>query len=440
MKLLLRVFVVLLYILGAVFAVAVLTGGSPLIGQITGLIGGGLSGVFICTALVTIALCTKLISRQAHPRLFWSSVTYGLILMGVFVTPLVALPVGVDDANEQFQSTFGDGWNTYPAAVRNQFLDAPYTHSVFYFGYDWKPKYLVQRDVVFADHSGDPDHPYQLKFDVYYPREAGGVGKNATIIFIHGGGWIMGDKGMGLNKLEYFASQGYIVFDIQYRLLDPSLLGRDVEGTVSSTSRLTQPRGEKNLYGSTSIAEMVSDIGEFTKYIGNPANNRFGANLDEVVIMGQSAGSHLGGLVAFGYNHPWFAGNFSDALHIKGVALFYPPNNATEFFWKNHPMYRNTGLMPGSPEDFPEVYYYSTPSNLIDGSSPPCIIFHGTVDKMVPNVNSETILRVMHDNGRDCVKVRGYFGGHAHDMASFHNSVAVYFLERFLYLEVTSKV
>jgi hypothetical protein len=52
-------------------------------------------------------------------------------------------------------------------------------------------------------------------------------GQNSTLIRIHGGGWVSGDKG-GSNMVQmnkYFAAQGYIVFDIQYGLYDsPTVL------------------------------------------------------------------------------------------------------------------------------------------------------------------------------------------------------------------------
>ncbi len=440
-KIFLKVAIVVLYIVGTVFAIAILTGGSPIVGQITGLAGGALAGALLCCSLATIGMCTKVFSRETQPRVFWGSIIFGLVLMGTYLAPMVAIPVGVNDGCRQFRETYGSDWNQFPEEIQASFLDAAYTHSTFFFGFEWKPDYLVARDIVFADHSEDPEKPYSLKFDVYYPKHPG-VGQNACVIFIHGGGWILGDKGMGLGKPEYLASQGYVVFDIQYRLLDPALLQKEglEGGFVGFTSRLGLTGGQigesGNLIGRHSVADIVFDVGEFTKYLGRTDTYKFGADLSKTIIIGQSAGSHIGGLVGFGYNHPWFAGNFSDALHIHAVVLYYPPNNATKFFWDNHPMYRNTGLMPGSPEEYPEVYYYSTPSNYINATSPSCLLLHGTVDKMVPNENSETILAQMHESGRHCIKIRGYFGGHAHDAASFHNSIGMYFLERFLYREV----
>lgn len=439
----LRVLLVILFVLGGVFAFAVVTGGSPVVGQITGLVGGALAGVFLSTSLATIGLSTKLVSKRRHPRLFWGAVAYGCVLLLVFDLPLLALPAQTNDANRQFASQFGADWDAFPADVSAHLIDAPYTHSAFYFGYEWEPRYQVDRGIVFANHSDDPDQPYVLRYDVYYsPRNPDTLAQNATIIFIHGGGWILGDTGMGLNKLEYLATQGYVVFDIQYRLLDPALLNTgEIEGDVASLAgRFTGPRsgvGGSQLgtsgspVGNWTVRDMVQDIGEFTHYLA--AQRPHDANLDNVILIGQSAGAHLAGIVGFGYNSPYWAGNFSTALTLSSVGLFYPPNNATEFFWIHHPMYRNR-LIRGSPAERPLAYYYSTPSNLIDPTDPPCIMFHGSVDKMVPNVNSETILRVARAAGLPCVKVRGYFGGHAHDAASWHNAVATYFLERFLYL------
>ncbi len=141
------------------------------------------------------------------------------------------------------------------------------------------------------------------------------------------------------------------------------------------------------------------------------------------------------GIAAYGYKDPWFGTNFSTDITLKGLILHYPPNNASEFFYYDHPMfYSDTfSIIPGTPDSNPGAYYHYTPSNLVNESSPRTLIFQGTVDMMVPPKNAQAIRDQMQAHGRPCIEVMGPFGGHAFDFAPHYSAVAIYYSERFLY-------
>ncbi len=75
--------------------------------------------------------------------------------------------------------------------------------------------YSIQTDIVYLDNGQD-----KLKFDFYKPTW--GSGPYPAIITVHGGAWVLGNKGIGngVNFNKYMASKGYVVFDIQYGLYD----------------------------------------------------------------------------------------------------------------------------------------------------------------------------------------------------------------------------
>jgi len=81
----------------------------------------------------------------------------------------------------------------------------------------------VAQDVNLA-YVDDGDQMHLL--DVYYPE--GTVGLLPTIVDIHGGGWVYGDKDLNKNYCLYLASQGFAVVNISYRLLP----GTDLRGQV----------------------------------------------------------------------------------------------------------------------------------------------------------------------------------------------------------------
>jgi len=55
------------------------------------------------------------------------------------------------------------------------------------------------------------------KFDVYVPKSA--TAKFPLIIFIHGGAWIAGDKSDVTAIAKFLANQGFVVINMNYRLL-----------------------------------------------------------------------------------------------------------------------------------------------------------------------------------------------------------------------------
>ena len=70
-------------------------------------------------------------------------------------------------------------------------------------------KYRVATDVPYAV----PANPRQM-LDVYAPPGA----KNLPIVFwIHGGGWVSGDKSVVQVKPQAFAEKGYVFVSVSYR-------------------------------------------------------------------------------------------------------------------------------------------------------------------------------------------------------------------------------
>jgi acetyl esterase/lipase len=439
-NLLLALLIIIMYILSGILTHAQITGGDPILGQVTGA-SAGLTTGFLILALVAITVFTiQYFALNRYPRLVKLLVILGIIMGGVFLLPVVNRPTMIKDADAQFEDTFGTGWANFPTSITSYTLSTPFVGSQFYYGYSWDrlstPEnyyYLNSSNHLFANYSD-----YQLYYDVKYPKPgyAGptSIGKNTTIILLHSGGWNGGDKGMdAVQPTIHLASQGYVVFDVQYRLINSSLLDTKAEFGIEGLFQGTKPTQYRNVEGNYSIKDMIHDVGEFTFHLANLSEReRFGARLDSVIFMGVSAGGYLASLTTYGYQHPWFAGNFSTALTIKGLILYNAPNDAEFFFYSGHPMYYPY-LIRGSPTEIPEVYYYSTPSNFINASSVPTLLFHGTIDKMVPPVNSEQVYTKLREKGVTSIWIKGPFGGHGFDFGPYFSPVATYYVERFLF-------
>ena len=107
------------------------------------------------------------------------------------------------------------------------------------------------------------DGNYYHKLDVMYPNSVSSTDKLPVIIDIHGGGWMYGDKGLNENYCRALASRGYVVFDINYRLVP------DVD-----------------------VNEQIKDVMSALKWIGENINN-YPCDSDNIMLTGDSAGGML---------------------------------------------------------------------------------------------------------------------------------------------------
>lgn len=107
------------------------------------------------------------------------------------------------------------------------------------------------------------DGNYYHKLDIMYPNSISKGDKLPVIIDIHGGGWMYGDKGLNENYCRALADKGYVVFDINYRLVP------DVN-----------------------VNEQIKDVMSALKWIGENINN-YTCDSDNIMLTGDSAGGML---------------------------------------------------------------------------------------------------------------------------------------------------
>ncbi|MHA1486802.1 MAG: alpha/beta hydrolase [Promethearchaeota archaeon] len=370
-----------------------------------------ITGFLMFLYLPTTLLLLKLTHKNRFKKLTRTSIlVIGLMLTVLNAMPLISTPISIQTAENEFNGAYGENWRSnIPQNVDNYFLPTQFNLYNYFLGFPHRDCNL-ETDVLYYDADG-----IRLYFDVYYPK---GVyselpGNGSVIIKIHGGGWTHGDKSLGnvlvLNK--YLAAQGYVVFDIQYGLFDSG-----------GTSFIPTPDYVK---GNFTLHDMIYQIGTFTKLLEATYADTYNANLDSVFIMGGSAGAQLTGVIGLGYNDPYFSGNFSNALTIKGIVPIYPPDFAPPY------------LLPGDPISNPLAFEKFTPSNLADPSDPPSLIFQGLRDDLVSLDNAERIKSSLNDEGVDCILLTFPFAAHASDLivGNSYSQVWLYYLERFLYIE-----
>ena len=113
-------------------------------------------------------------------------------------------------------------------------------------------------DIAYID-----DGNYYHKLDVMYPNNISENDKLPVIIDIHGGGWMYGDKGLNENYCRALVDRGYVVFDINYRLVP------DVN-----------------------VNEQIKDVMSALEWIGENIDN-YPCDCENIMLTGDSAGGML---------------------------------------------------------------------------------------------------------------------------------------------------
>ncbi len=229
----------------------------------------------------------------------------------------------------------------------------------------------------------------ELTLNIYYPNREGTF---PTIVFIHGGGFIVGSKDRSkCEKIcKMLANYGYVVFSVDYRLAPIKYLYKNRE-TI-----------KEDLL----ICDMVDDIRSSIIYAKKNAQI-YNGNPNELFLFGRSAGGHLALLTAFsclGDSH--FIDETDGSIQqykIAGVIAFYPVTDFSKVYnfygIKNilkALIYRGTG---GSEEELEYLYKVFSPLTYISEknrhSIPPVFLVTGEKDKLVNPDQSEILFDKM---------------------------------------------
>ena len=406
LKKILNIICFLTYLLGIWFAFDILFGLidiTVVLVVVAGQFGIFFSFIFLATTILRLKLRRKSDNPKKYKRIMVIGLTTSLILL----IPLISVPFTVLNAEYNFTAAFGSDWRSkIPSSAKQYFLKTPYSTPGYFLGIPPKDC-VVMSQISFYNGTTGVDAGIKLYFDAYMPLN-GGVGlpgQNSTLIRIHGGGWVFGDKGWGnmLQMNKYFAAQGYIVFDIQY-----GISKFDID-----------PLTPNYVVGDFSVDDMVRHVGLFIKYLSNHSTE-YSANLDSVFISGGSAGGQLACATALAINKGTYTHLFGTNLTIKGLIPFYPANGMNGYL----------GISGTNSE-------LIHPKQMINTTSPPCLIFQGTNDILcwfrISHNFKDAYTRVGNEK---CAIIWMPFGGHACDLYfnGYYNQIFLYYMERFMYL------
>lgn len=328
------------------------------------------------------------------------------IIFLVCILPFATIPVLKKNAERNYIQAFGNKYLEESALQGNRYRQLPFSLTEYFFGI-LSGGYDVQENLLFYKGTEGVDSGLKLYYDVYTPvKDQDFSGGRPVLIRIHGGGWTIGDKGLGnfsqMNK--YFASKGYVVFDIQYGLSNTEKLFDFVPVT-------------ENRVGNFTIDDMVRHIGIFMSYLVNH-KEEYKVNLNSVFLSGGSAGGHLTLAAGLKNGAGNYDGDLNQEISIKGLIPFYPANGLASF----------VGVK--GREEFIDVI------PLINSYSPPCIIYQGSHDTFVDAAIPQRVRKAYLEAGNhQCAVLKMLFAGHGSDLyfAGYYNQVFLFYMERFLY-------
>ncbi len=227
-----------------------------------------------------------------------------------------------------------------------------------------KRKYL---DVAYAEQS-----PNQ-KLDIYLPPE--GDGPFPTIIFVHGGAFILGDKrdDQFLQAIDGI-DRGYAVVSVEYRLAFEAKYPAAIFDVKAAVRFLRANAAKYRLDG-----------------------EHFG-------LCGDSAGGHYVVMAAATQDNPAFEylsqGHAAYSGAVQAVASRFGPYDfalesemarrdppAADPYFPDVEMH----LLGAHSEDIGGLLYFTNPLNFITKDFPPVFIEHGTADIVVPVIHSRLL-------------------------------------------------
>jgi acetyl esterase/lipase len=236
------------------------------------------------------------------------------------------------------------------------------------------------QDVTFSTNRGFRP----LKLDLYLPADRSAP--KPLVIWIHGGGWAVGDqRGGGIQAPAYqdwqkvlatLAGRGYVVASITYRLS-----------------------------GEAKFPAAIYDVKAAVRWLRANAG-RYGVDPDRVVAWGGSAGGQLAALLGTSCKVAELEGTpvrgAEGSSCVQAVVDFYGP---TDFLQMDAQRLPNTNSpahdSPTSGESLylgcvlhecpPEKVRLANPIAFADRSDPPFLIMHGDADTAVPPKQSQIL-------------------------------------------------
>ncbi|HIJ65390.1 MAG TPA: alpha/beta hydrolase [Candidatus Hydrogenedentes bacterium] len=254
---------------------------------------------------------------------------------------------------------------------------------------------LVENDIEYG-RVGD----HALLLNLFRPKE---ITKPVPgLVFIHGGGWELKGKEFCTYWVARYAARGYVCATIEYRVSSEAAYPAAVEDAKCAVRWMR----------------------------GNAV--KYGVDPDKIGVIGMSAGGHLA----------MMCGYASDVAELEGagghpgvssrpqaVVTYYGPTDLTKL--KEMDIVRRF-LDNKTFEEAPEMYAQASPITHVTSDDPPTLIFHGTIDGIVPVEQSDALAEKLDALGVPYVYDRQEGWDHVMDIVIEVSKRCLFIQDRFL--------
>jgi acetyl esterase len=237
------------------------------------------------------------------------------------------------------------------------------------------------------------DQPLHLL--VYKPKSPNPGQPAPILLYIHGGGFTMGDRFESGSNLRWFTDRGWLALSIDYSL---SSVDRHLWDTAT---------------GQVACA-MAWTAANAARLGGDPAR---------ISLLGSSAGGNLAINAAYLANADRLESACGGSVpRVAAVSALYPPVDLVAAWDSQVPAISdkarqfNTYYVGGSPQQFPDRYRFVASATHINAHAPPTLIVFGANDHLVPPDATDRFAQQAHDAGIEIASIRFPYGDHAFNL------------------------
>lgn len=222
----------------------------------------------------------------------------------------------------------------------------------------------------------------ELKLDLARPE---GDGPFPAIVFIHGGGWHIGDRHGYRFQIEEAARRGYVAVTVSYRLMNFDLSKK--ETTTAAPHFPAQ----------------IHDVKAAVRWLRANAD-KYHVDPQRIGVTGQSAGGHLSLMVGLTDVESKLEGNNGNAdqsSRVQAVVNVFGPTDMEGCYNTSSVAWIFRLFMGGTPDEVAETYRSASPLTHVSSDDPPTLTLQGAKDRLVPLAQAETLDDKMKSVGAD---------------------------------------
>jgi len=220
---------------------------------------------------------------------------------------------------------------------------------------------VVNENDITYGRTGDAE----LKLNLARPA---GDGPFPAVVFIHGGGWYLGNRHGYKAETEEAINRGYAAVSISYRLM------KFDESKKESTT------------AETIFPAQIHDAKAAIRWL-RANSDTYHIDPDRIGATGRSAGGHLSLLLALTDSNSGLegdCGNPEQSSRVQAVVNVFGPTDLKGCYESSSVPWIFRLFAGGSPDETPETYRIASPVNYVSADDPPVLTLHGSLDKAVP--------------------------------------------------------